>query len=91
MASAEYKKWRERFDSTGRIDPLELGQTRKEIEDFLGTPDDTSVPPRNKRLPQIFKYEEMELHFENGIEGGLHLIFEHSKDGYVSTSIKKQK
>lgn len=91
MTSKAYLKWRKRFDSTGRIDPIELGQSQSIVKDILGDPDEVSIA-RKKNNPIILRYLNMEFHFDfiNENEGELVLIYEEVEPGITTTSIRKK-
>ena len=76
-----FERWWRRFQATGRIAPLRLGATRAEVHRLLGEPDDTGGTSRRQRLPLIWRYGEVEFHFEPGGNGGLWLIYRESVDG----------
>lgn len=49
---------------------VRIGMNRREIKESLGEPDDISVEKPRKQ-PRIYKYGEIELHFEDGWDGKL--------------------
>ena len=59
----------------GLIDKIRLGMTRKEVADVLGDPDDTGATSRKYRTPAIYKYGEIELHFEPWKSGTLTMVY----------------
>ena len=75
MASSEYKTWWESFRVTGDICPVRLGMTRAELKAILGEPDDVGGTTRKQVTPLIWKYDELEFHFERGFDGSLWLIY----------------
>jgi hypothetical protein len=84
VALRGFETWWERFSATGDICPLRLGQTRDEVRAILGEPDDVSrVMPRKrwKRLPAIWKYGDVELHFGSSAEEPLWLIYMEENGG----------
>jgi hypothetical protein len=60
------------MDIVGR---LRTGMTREEVVAVPGKPDDVSVPSRRDRPPAIYKYGEIELHFEPGDAGTLYMAY----------------
>lgn len=54
--------------------------TRAELKAVLGEPDDVGMPSRRWRTPPIFKYADVEFHFENGPQGRLMLIYQERDD-----------
>ena len=56
------------MDVIGRI---RVGMTRHQVIEALGLPDDVGVTSRKYRTPAIFKYGEIELHFEPWKDGTL--------------------
>ena len=75
MSSPEFQAWWANFRVTGDICPVRLGITRDELKAILGEPDDVSTTSRKHRTPAIFKYEELEFHFEPEPDGRLSLIY----------------
>ena len=57
------------------VGKLRIGMTREEVVAVLGKPDDVSVLSRGQRLPAIYKYGEIELHFEPGNVGRLYMAY----------------
>lgn len=89
MTSPEFDTWWARFRDTGHISPLRLGASREEVQAALGPPDDVGGASRKHPSPAIWKYGAVELHFEQGTEGGLHLIYLEDADGSVQISIAR--
>jgi hypothetical protein len=54
-------------------DLIGLGATREELRRLLGEPTDTSVPSRREREASIWKYGEIEYHFDD--DGRVFLIY----------------
>jgi hypothetical protein len=75
MSSAEFKTWWASFRTTGDICPVRLGMTRDQLKATLGEPDDVGGTSRKQRTPLIWKYDELEFHFEHGSDGSLWLIY----------------
>lgn len=63
------------FLRTGQFGPVTFGMHQDQVINILGQPDDTSIPPRRKRRPDILKYGTMELHFDDQADYKLFLIF----------------
>ena len=80
MASAEFKTWWESFRVTGDICPVRLGMTRDDLRAILGEPDDVGGTSRKYPNPAIWKYGELEFHFEQGQDGTLWLIYSEVND-----------
>ena len=72
---------------TGEFGPVRLGMKREEIRELLGEPDDTGGTSRKHRIPQIWKYGEVELHF--ALSGELSLIYWDDPGGN-SIAVNKQ-
>jgi hypothetical protein len=64
--------------------------TRDEIRAALGQPDDCDTGSRRRTLPVIYKYRDFELHFEEGPEGGLKLVYLEDDDGQPHTLLSKE-
>lgn len=62
------------------VGQLRIGMTRQQVVTVLGKPDDVSVLTRKERQPSIYKYGEIELHFEPGDAGGLFLVYTEAKE-----------
>lgn len=62
------------FLRTGKFGPLALGMTREDVLDFLGPPDDYSVPRRRRRTSDILKWGDFEFYF-SGAQDCLTTIF----------------
>ena len=75
MPSSEFKTWWESFRVTGDICPVRLGTTREELRAILGEPDDVGGTSRKYPNPAIWKYHNLEFHFEQGQDGTLWLIY----------------
>lgn len=87
MPSREFKDWWREFRVTGDICPVRLGMTRDELKAIFGEPDDVSTMSRKQRVPAIWKYDDLEFHFEHEPDGKLWLIY--SEEGeFVQISIK---
>jgi len=86
MVSSNLNNWLNLFRTTGNIAPVQLGMKRVEVTEILGEPSDISVPSKKKKEPSIYKYGNIEFHFENDV---LFLIFEENDFGVVSTCIRK--
>ena len=80
MPSSEFKTWWESFRVTGDICPVRLGITRDELRAILGEPDDVGGTSRKYPNPAIWKYEDLEFHFEPGQDGMLWLIYSEVDD-----------
>ncbi len=65
------------FLKTGELGPVRLGMSREQVQELLGEPDDTGGNSRRHRVPTIWKYGDLELHFE---QGGNRLTLIHADD-----------
>jgi len=63
----------------GIVEKLRVGMSRQEVLAVLGSPDDVGGTSRKYREPSIFKYGEIELHFERGKDG--RLLRAYTEDG----------
>jgi hypothetical protein len=59
---------------------IRIGMTRAEVIEALGPPDDVGVTSRKYRTPSIFKYGEIELHFEPWKDGRLVRAYTEDED-----------
>ena len=75
MATKEFAKWRKKVFEIKDIDPFKLGKTTQEniIAEF-GQPDMVSTIKKNGR-PLIFKYDDIEFHFDRQNEFVLYLVY----------------
>ncbi len=56
---------------SGDFNGVTLGMTRDQVRAVLGEPDDTGGTSRKQRIPSVWKYGEVELHFDTvGITSG---------------------
>ncbi len=90
MATIAFESWWRRFRATGDISPVRLGQTREDIRALFGEPDDKGGFVRRCRLPCIWKYQELEFHFEPDTKGELVLIYSETPEGIVDVSIPRR-
>jgi hypothetical protein len=75
MSSSGFQSWWESFRVTGDICPVRLGMTRDELKAILGEPDNVGGTTRKHPTPAIWKYNDVEFHFELGSHGKLWLIY----------------
>ncbi len=59
---------------------VRLGMTREEMRAALGEPDDCDNGSRRRKLPVVYKYSDIELHFDEGHDGRLWLVYLEDKD-----------
>jgi hypothetical protein len=59
--------------------PIGLGAARDELRRLLGEPTDTNVPTASQREPNIWRYGEVEYHFDAG--GRVWLVYTEDADG----------
>ncbi len=74
MASERFSLWRGELFRTGAIDPLRLGVSQNEVAAAFGPPDDVSNELKKGR-PLIFKYADIEFHFDHRFGHRLFLIY----------------
>lgn len=63
------------------IRQIRVGMTREEVVAALGPPDDTGGTSRKYRTPAIYKYGDIELHFEPWNTGRLLRAYTEDPDG----------
>lgn len=61
------------------VSRIRIGMTRDEVVAVLGEPEDVSTPSRKHRIPAIYKYGDIELHFEPENSGKLGLVYKEVK------------
>lgn len=69
VVSVSLRDWLE----TGLFGPLRFGMPRTRVQELLGQPTDTSARPTKNPTPTIWKYGDIELHFD--AEGSLSLVY----------------
>lgn len=74
MANKKFIKWRDKILETKDISPLWFGMTQEHVISEFGKPDATSSEIRNGR-PLIFKYHDIEFHFDERYSHTLFLVF----------------
>jgi hypothetical protein len=62
--------------------------SREEIVAVLGQPDDVGVTSRKYRTPAIYKYGEIELHFESWKSGKLIRAYTEDESGVGKVLLK---
>lgn len=62
---------------------VKLGMTREEVKAALGEPTDISIGSRKYPRPCVWKYGDIELHFEYPIDGGLWMVYTETDDGQI--------
>jgi hypothetical protein len=53
------------------VERVRVGMSREEVLALLGPPDDVGGTSRKYRTPSVFKYGQIELHFEPWKDGRL--------------------
>jgi hypothetical protein len=90
MPSELFITWWNAFQRTGVISPLQLGCSHADLISILGEPDDVGGTSRKYPTPTIWKYCDLEFHFEKN-EDALCLIYAESSDGVPRLSIPRSK
>jgi hypothetical protein len=88
MANIEFKNWRKTLLQASRIEPLRLGMTQEDLRAVFGEPDDMSSDSIKGR-PLIFKYDDIEFHFDDRYGHKLFLIFSENEDNGVKLNIMR--
>ena len=71
----EFDIWRNQILRNPRdISPLKFGMTQEEVMEIFGKPDAVSTMKSDGK-PLIFKYYDIELHFDRKAPHGLHLVY----------------
>lgn len=63
------------------LDGIRTGMTRAEVVMVFGPPDDVGCTSGRHRVPQIYKYGEIELHFEPEGDGKLWMAYTEDQNG----------
>jgi len=90
MPSAAFKSWWKIFRATGEISPVRLGLTREKIKALFGEPDAVGGTSRKYRTPSVWKYGELEFHFDSRSTDVLWLIYSETPEGHVDVSISRR-
>jgi hypothetical protein len=90
MPSDEFKLWWKKFCESGDICPVKLGCTRDELRALFGEPDSVGGTSRKHKRPGIWKYGELEFHFERGKTDALFLIWSDTIEGHVRVCIPRR-
>ncbi len=64
---------------------MRLGISRRELQIALGDPDDVGGTSRRHPRPAIWRYEQVEFHFDD--DDALRLIYAEGPDGVVALAI----
>lgn len=84
MRNSLFKQWKDKLLLSGNIEPLWFGMSQEELKRVLGQPDDmSSEVVKGNHL--IFKYADIEFHFDERFGHKLFLVF--SEDGIVVRSL----
>ena len=75
MSSRVFQEWWDRFKVTGDICPVRLGMSRDDLRMLFGDPDDTGGTSRKHPTPAIWKYGDLEFHFDFKSDDRLCLIY----------------
>lgn len=54
------------FLTTGRFGPVEIGSSRDDVQRAFGPPDDRDARARTDEAARIWKYGDIEFHFDGG-------------------------
>lgn len=77
MIKSEHEKfriWRNKLIKTMDISPLNFGMSQEDVISIFGQPDATSTMIKNNH-PLIFKYQDIEFHFDECHNHTLFLIY----------------
>ena len=66
----------------GIVKKVRMGMLRQEVLALLGPPDQVGGTSRKYRVPSIFKYGQVELHFEPWKDGLLVRAYTEDEDGF---------
>jgi hypothetical protein len=76
--SSAFNDWWEHCERTGAIAPVQLGMTRDDLRSFFGEPDNTARGFRRRPLMGIWKFGQIEFHFDT--DGRLYQIYTEDED-----------
>jgi hypothetical protein len=82
-----FSRWREELFNSESIAPLAFGASQEEVTAVFGAPDDVSTHKKKGRA-LVFRYADIEFHFDHQREHRLHLIYREREDGSTRISIK---
>lgn len=72
------------FIKTGKLGPISLGDSKEDVENILGDPDDVSI----SRKPRILRYSSLQLAFywdkerKVGLLNSIHMYFDNEKTSF---------
>ena len=84
-----FSSWWENYRRNGQISPIRIDMTRDEVRAVLGEPDDVGGTARKHRIPAIWKYGDVEFHFDHTAGGRLFLIYREDEVGNPQVIAKK--
>ena len=84
-----FQSWWQDYKRSGRISPIRMDMTREEVRAVLGEPDDVGGTSRKHRTPAIWKYGDVEFHFDYTAGGRLFLIYREDEAGHPQIIAKK--
>jgi hypothetical protein len=76
--SAAFNAWWTEYERAGAVAPVQLSMTRDDLRVFFGEPDDTARGWRRQPLMGIWKFGQIEFHFDT--DGRLYQIFTEHED-----------
>lgn len=62
------------------LSKIKLGMNRREVISILGEPTDFSIVTKKRKFPEVYKYDNIELHFGRGYDGILWLVYSEDED-----------
>ncbi len=79
--------WWQDYERTGKLGAIRLGMTRDDLHQLFGEPDDTAKGFRERPLSGIWKYGEIEFHFD--FEGKIFLVYTETPEDEPRTIAKQ--
>ena len=81
-----FAQWRDELFKSGSIAPLAFGASQDDVKALFGAPDDTSTL-KKKGKALIFRYADIEFHFDPQREHRLCLVYCERDDSSPRVSI----
>ena len=90
MPKSKFINWYIQFEASNDVAKDIFGLTREELIEYLDVPDTVGATSRKRKTPEIYKYDELEFHFDDQEDGRVWLIYQDDLDGNVVVSLQAE-